>query len=163
MNRILVAYIFVVIFNPFSNLKGQQISTYSYADLDPLLHRVNDTVYLVNFWATWCVPCVKELPSIEKLADKYKNTNLKVLLVSLDMPKEVNSRLKPFILKHQIKSEVILLDDPDFNSWIDRVNKDWSGAIPASLIYSKEMRTFYEKSFDFEELEQIVKPLIHLP
>jgi thiol-disulfide isomerase/thioredoxin len=161
MNRIVAGCILMVIFTSFSNLKGQQISTYSYTELAPLLHRENDTVYLVNFWATWCVPCVKELPSIEKLADKYKNTNLKVLLVSLDMPKEMNSRLKPFLQKHQIKSEVILLDDPDFNSWIDLVNKDWSGAIPASLIYSKNKRTFYEQSFDFEELEQIVKPLIH--
>ena len=100
------------------------------------------------------------MPAIEKLADEYKNSPFKVLLISLDMPKQIDSRLIPFIRKHNIKSEVILLNEPDFNSWIDKVEKNWSGAIPASLIYTKDIREFYEQSFTYDELEGLIAPKI---
>lgn len=143
-----------------SNLLAQDIKTYNFKELSPLLHKETDTIYLVNFWATWCGPCVKEMPAIEKLADEYKNSPFKVLLISLDMPKQIDSRLIPFIRKHNIKSEVILLNEPDFNSWIDKVEKNWSGAIPASLIYTKDIREFYEQSFTYDELEGLIAPKI---
>lgn len=139
---------------------SQNIPVYNFKELEPILHKSNDTVYLVNFWATWCMPCVKELPAIEKVAAAYKNSKFKVLLVSLDMPSQMESRLKPFIKEHHINSDVVLLDDPDFNSWIDQVNESWSGAIPASLIYSNNFREFYEQSFEYDELEQIINQKI---
>lgn len=151
----------LLVLSSTEKLFGQEISVVDFTELEPLLHKKNDTIYLINFWATWCVPCIKELPVIEKLAEKYHSEKFKILLVSLDMPKQLNSRLIPFIQKHQIKSKVVLLNDPDFNRWIDKVDPDWSGAIPASLIYSATHRSFYEQSFEFQELENIVKPLIH--
>lgn len=145
-----------------TNLNGQQkIPIVDFAEFEPQLNLNNDTVYLINFWATWCVPCIKELPAIEKIAERFKNDKFKIILVSLDMPKQLNSRLIPFIEKHQIKSKIVLLNDPDFNQWIDRVDPNWSGAIPASLIYSKSHRSFYEQSFDYPELEDIIKPIIY--
>ena len=111
----------------------------------------------MNFWATWCVPCINELPGFNKVAAKYANTKLKIIMVSLDMPKHLESRLKPAITKYNIKSEVVLLDDPDFNTWINKVDPTWSGGIPATLIYSKKSRSFYEKGFEFEELDKIIQ------
>jgi len=84
-----------------------------------------------------------------------------VLLVSLDFPKNYDSKLKPFIKKYDIKSKVIAFDDTDQNRWIPAINKDWSGALPATLIYSGDKRQFYERSFTQEELEIEIQGFLH--
>lgn len=116
--------------------------------------------YVVNFWATWCAPCVKELPYFEQLNANYSNADVEVILVSLDFPKHIDSKLKPFLKKNALNSEVILLDDIDSNTWIPKVDKNWSGAIPATIIYNKSRRQFYERSFNYEELETELQQFI---
>ncbi|TRW24017.1 TlpA family protein disulfide reductase [Flavobacterium zepuense] len=130
------------------------VNAYEYSGLEYYLKQKNDTTYVVNFWATWCVPCVEELPNFEKINAKYKENKVKVILVSLDMAKMVETKLLPFINQKQIKSQVLLLRDPDADSWIPKVDSTWSGAIPATLIYNKDMRKFYERSFTYDELEK---------
>ncbi|HEU4497382.1 MAG TPA: redoxin domain-containing protein [Flavobacterium sp.] len=136
------------------------VDSYNYSGFENFLKKENDTVYVVNFWATWCQPCVQELPNFEKLEQEHKEDKVKVLLVSIDFPKTAESKLLPFIEKRNLKPEVILLDDPDANSWINKVDSSWSGAIPATLIYTKERRIFYEKSFTFDELERETKKFL---
>ncbi len=116
--------------------------------------------YVINFWATWCAPCVKELPYFETLNTNYSNKNVEVILVSLDFPRQIETKLKPFLKKKALKSEVVVLDDVDANTWIPKVNKDWSGAIPATLIYNKNKKAFYERSFNYQELENELKQFI---
>lgn len=130
------------------------VASYDFSGLEYFLKKENDTTYVVNFWATWCVPCVEELPNFEKVNSIYKDKKVKVLLVSIDFPKMAESKLIPFIKTHNLQSEVVLLNDPDANSWINKVDPSWSGAIPATVIYKKGKRKFYEKSFTFEELEK---------
>ena len=130
-----------------------KIPSLNFKELEPLLNKKNDTTYVVNFWATWCKPCIKELPAFEKINSNYKSQKVKVLLVSLDFPDLLEKQLIPFVEKRQIKSEVILLDDPDANGWIPKISTEWSGAIPATLIYNKAERKFYERSFTYEEIE----------
>jgi thiol-disulfide isomerase/thioredoxin len=130
------------------------VKTYNYNELKPFLEKKDEKIYIVNFWATWCAPCVKELPYFEKIKQDYASKNVEVLLVSLDFPKQVNKKLIPFINKHQIQSEVVLLDDTNEDIWIKAINESWSGAIPATLIYSKKNRKFYEQSFDYKTLER---------
>jgi len=120
----------------------------------------NDSIYVINFWATWCKPCIKELPAFEKIASEYADKKVKVLLVSLDFPDKIEEQVIPFIKKNNIKSEVILLDDADANSWIPKVSPDWSGAIPATVIYKNDRRKFYEQSFTFEALETEIKTFL---
>ncbi len=133
-----------------------------YADMEHLLHQKNDTTYIVNFWATWCGPCVKELPYIEQLHEAYPEGKISVILVSLDFPKQIESKLLPFIEKNKLKSKVVVLTDGAYNSWIDKVHTDWDGAIPVTLVYNAEKRHFTKKEFhNFEELNSIVKPFIN--
>jgi len=73
-------------------------------------------------------------------------------LVSLDFPDKLDSNLIPFIKKNSIQPKVILLDAPNENEWIPKIDESWSGAIPATLIYNKNKRSFYEQSFTREEL-----------
>lgn len=130
------------------------VKAYEWDGLEYFLNQKNDTTYVVNFWATWCVPCVKELPAFEQLSQKYKSQKVKVILVSLDMPKQAETRLLPFIERQKIKSKVLLMRNPDQNTWVPKVNADWSGAIPATVIYNKDKRSFYERSFTLAELEK---------
>ncbi|OYQ36064.1 hypothetical protein CHU92_10295 [Flavobacterium cyanobacteriorum] len=132
--------------------EGVSVKAYNFEQFEYFLTRKNDTTYVVNFWATWCIPCVEELPYFERLSQAHKDDKVKVLLVSLDMPKMVETKLLPFIKEKNMKNEVVLLRDPDANTWISRVDKTWSGAIPATIIYNSDKRKFYEKSFTYEEL-----------
>ncbi len=137
-----------------------RVSVMDFDTFAPRMTKTNDSIYVINFWATWCAPCVREIPVFEQLHAQYKDQKVKVLLVSLDFPDHLESRVIPFIREHQLKSEVILLDDPDANRWIPLVNESWTGAIPATIIYSREFRDFYQKEFKFEELENIILPLL---
>lgn len=134
---------------------------YNFKELEPLLNKEDDKIYVINFWATWCAPCVKELPYFEKLNTEYKSKNVEVILVSLDFPKQYEKKLKPFIQKHKLASKVVALNDTDSNTWIPKVNKDWSGAIPATIIYNKEKRQFYEQSFNYKELQTEVSAFLN--
>ena len=137
------------------------LKIYDYDGLEPLINKTDGKVHVVNFWATWCAPCVKELPYFETLNAKYKDNNVEVLLVSLDFPRNYDSKLKPFIKKHDLQSEVVAFDDVDQNRWIPAINEAWTGALPATIIYKNEKRQFYEQSFTLEELESELKPFLN--
>jgi len=143
--------------------EGKKIRVLNFDQLEPYLNLKNDTVYLVNFWATWCAPCVAELPAIKAVEKKYSDKKFKVLLVSLDMPGQLKTRLIPFVLFNKITSEVVLLDDPNQNRWIDKVDKGWSGEIPFTVIYGKGFRESYTQPFSFKTLDSIVNRKIKLP
>ncbi|WP_296385269.1 TlpA disulfide reductase family protein [Winogradskyella sp.] len=136
------------------------IEIYDYDGLEPLINIKDDKVHVVNFWATWCAPCVKEMPYFEKINENYKDEGVEVLLVSLDFPRNYDSKLKPFIKKNDLKSKVIAFDDTDQNRWIPAINKDWSGALPATIIYNSDKRQFYERSFTQKELETELKQFL---
>ena len=143
-----------------SQVASVGIPSVDFEGFAPLLHQNDGTTYVVNFWATWCAPCVKELPHFERLNEAYASQNVKVVLVSLDFPKKLDSQLIPFVKKRNLQSEVIHLNDPRQNEWIPKVSKEWSGAIPATVIYNAERRAFYERSFTYIELENELKPFL---
>lgn len=120
----------------------------------------NDTLYVVNFWATWCKPCVKELPAFELVGSTYKESKVKVVLVSLDFPEHLAKGVIPFISDHELKNEVVILDDPDANTWIPLVSKEWSGAIPATVLVKNASKHFYEQSFTYESLVKEINDLL---
>lgn len=130
------------------------LEIYDFNGVKQFLEKKDGKTYVVNFWATWCAPCVKELPYFEKLNVEYANKQVEVILISLDFPHIYEAKLKPFIKNRGIKSKVVVLDDPDMNTWIPKVSEYWSGGIPATLIYNNDIRKFYEQSFNYEELEE---------
>lgn len=122
----------------------------------------SDTTYIINFWATWCKPCVEEMPYFEQLSQTYQNQKVKVILVSCDFKKELDSRVIPFVKNKKLTSQVVLISETDPNTWIERVDSKFTGAIPATLIINgkKDFRYFKEGETTFKELDSIVKPII---
>lgn len=141
--------------------ESADLEVYDFEGLKPFLNQQDDKVHVVNFWATWCAPCIKELPYFEAINKTYKDKGVEVLLVSLDFPRQYETKLKPFLNERQLTSKVICFDDTDQNTWIPAIDKEWSGAIPATLIYKGGKRKFYEGSFTEEELQVELKEFIN--
>ncbi|MFB9057010.1 TlpA family protein disulfide reductase [Mariniflexile ostreae] len=153
--------------NPSVVVKENQIEhdvsldVYDFGQLEKLWTTKDGNIYIINFWATWCAPCIKELPHFEKISELYSEKNVRVILVSLDLPHVYDSKLKPFMVAHQIKSKVIVLDDADMETWVPKVDKAWSGSIPATLIFNNEKRQFYEKIFTYEALDKALQQFLN--
>ncbi|PQJ22899.1 TlpA disulfide reductase family protein [Tenacibaculum sp. SG-28] len=143
------------------NTKEIEVVTLDYKALKPYLSRKDDKTYVVNFWATWCVPCVKELPAFEKLYANYKDNNVEVLLVSLDFPKQVEESLIPFMRKHNLQATVLHFVDNDEQFWIKDIAESWTGSIPATLIYNTKERKFFEHTFNYEELQKELQTFLN--
>jgi thiol-disulfide isomerase/thioredoxin len=123
--------------------------------LDHLFQRLQsgkDTAYIVNFWATWCLPCIEELPHFEKLADQLSTEKLKVLLVSVDYRSQYETTVKSFVRNKGFKNEVFLLNETDPQEYINRIDPSWSGAIPATIFFYQGRRKFFEGEFTYDEL-----------
>ena len=168
MRSLLLLIGFYLCLSPFNVNKAEDIKTINdniptlnYEELKPWLNKTDDKIYVVNFWATWCAPCVKELPYFENINKDYKDKNVEVILVSLDFPNMKESRLIPYVKNKNIQSKVLHLDDVNEQFWISDIDKNWSGAIPATLIYNKDNRKFYEKSFTQEELETEIRTFLN--
>lgn len=129
--------------------------------IDQLTKRIQnpDTLYVVNFWATWCKPCVEELPGFDSLLTETSTTKIKILLVNIDFKEELDKKVKPFLLKHGTKAECILLDEVNGNDFIDKISPSWSGAIPATLFKKGAQSRFSEKKLRLKELREFIAVL----
>lgn len=152
-------YILLVAFS-LTELNGQErtVPMMDFAGLKPYLDAKSDTVYVINFWATWCGPCRRELPGLEKIHQDFSGQKVKVLLVSLDFPNQ-HKNLQQFLVSNKITAPVILLNDPDANAWIDKVDPSWSGALPATLIYKGKDRLFFEKELTYRDVNNSIVSL----
>ncbi len=153
-------FLFIMIFFgiPFITF-SQQVDLVTIDRLNDRIKKGTDTTYLINFWATWCAPCMKELPYFEKLAQQFKTEKLKVLLISVDFKAQLTSSLMPFVKRKKLKNEVLLLDEKDQQEFIDRIDTSWSGSIPATLFIKNNNRKFLEKELTYDELVKEYKSL----
>ena len=140
---------------------GQDITEIDGDGIAVLSRNSNDTTYVINFWATWCSPCVKEIDFFEEVHTSFEDSKVKVILVSLDFPNQVEQRLIPFLEAREITAQVMLMTDLNYNSWIERVDKSWSGAIPATLIFNRERRVFLEQELTRDELFNNVNQILN--
>lgn len=137
-------------------VQAQAIEIIKYPKLFKLIEASSDKHKVIHFWATWCGPCVRELSQFSDLYEKYNNQNLELSLISFDFVESLETKLKPFVKKKNIRAQVYLLDETDYNAFIDQVDASWSGAIPATLLIAKgnTKREFIEKEFTDSELEK---------
>lgn len=135
---------------------AQKASVVKFDVLQKLIESRNKEIKVINFWATWCAPCVKELPLFEALNAASPN-GVEVTLVNLDFADKID-KVNSFLARKNMKSTVLLLDEVDYNKWIDKVDKSWSGAMPATLIVNSSTgkRRFIERELAEGELEKLI-------
>lgn len=131
---------------------SQNVKLLNINQLNERIKNGKDSTYVVNFWATWCAPCIKELPHFEKLGAEHKSEKLAVLLVSLDFKSKLESNVVPFVKRKNLKNEVFLLNESSPQEFIDRIDPSWSGSIPATLFIKNDKRKFVESEFTYEQL-----------
>lgn len=135
------------------NLMAQSVRTVNFEEIETRLKSNSDTTFVINFWATWCKPCVEEMPDFQRLSSETKLQKIKFIFVSLDFVNELD-KVKEFIKNKEIKEETLLLKTPDQNSWIDKISKTWLGSIPATLLINNSLmkQKFIEKQLDYQQL-----------
>ena len=146
---LLMASLFVMV----GTARSQSIAKWKITDVEKYIAAGNGDVLVINFWATFCKPCVAEIPSFIQTVDKYKSRNVKLLLVSLDLPSFYPAKIDAFVKKKNIKTNVTWLDETNADYFCPKVDAKWSGSIPATLIVNT--KTGYRKFFE-EEIEAVV-------
>lgn len=140
---------------------AQTIPTWQLKDLQSAIANAKQPT-IFNFWATFCKPCIAELPHFQALTDQYKNEGVNLIMVSLDVkeafPKTVNS----FVKRLKLTSPVVFLDESNADLFCPVVDSSWSGAIPASLFVNPQTgyRKFYEEELSKEKLEVEIKRML---
>jgi len=154
-------FILVVIFSltyGLATLQAQEIEKIGIPELEKILASPEDELHVVNFWATWCPPCVTELPHFEKLSKEYKDKGVKFILISLDFPSQIESRLIPFLKTNKITADVKVMTNLDYNSWIEKVDAGWQGNIPVTLFFNNagKIKYFYPSEVTEQELKDLI-------
>ena len=150
-------WLLIIFLFSHSYLSAQKIELINFDDLKSKVSISNDTLYVLNFWATWCKPCIMELPFFEKCDSEYQNKKVKILLINLDFNSQVKTVAEPFIRKKNIRSKVIHITETNYDLWINKVDSSWSGAIPATIMYKNGSKVFFkEGSMTEAELKKVL-------
>ena len=138
-------------------LYAQKIPAYT---ADKLMARVSnkDTTYIINFWASWCGPCVAELPQFTTLQTHYAKQKVKVILVSLDFPDSYPEKLVAYVAKKKIRPEVVWFNETNANDFIPKIDNAWSGSLPGTMIVNgrTDYKLFLERPVKADEIKEIV-------
>jgi thiol-disulfide isomerase/thioredoxin len=148
----------ILFFLGVSFAKGQNAEIVKLGRLQKILTQKSENIQVINFWATWCGPCVKELPLFEKF-NNAKPANVKITLVSMDLDLDPNpEKVYKFIERKKILSEVLILNEKNPNDWIDKIEKQWTGALPATIVINQKTgkRKFVEKELHEGDLEKLI-------
>ncbi len=148
-----------------SGLLAQEVEVVRFPDLQQMIEAEGTDIRVINFWATWCKPCIEEIGYFEEVNKNYPRDEVRVLLVSLDFAEELETKVKRFVAKKGLKAEVVLLDETDYNAFIDQISPEWSGAIPATLLVNAATgkKAFFEKQFKEGELQQTLASFMKEP
>jgi len=119
------------------------------------------TPLIVNFWATFCLPCIEEIPYFQTLVKKYEKDSVKLLLVSLDL-KDDYAKVGPFAKKRKFTAPITWLDESNADYFCPKVDSSWSGSIPASLFINNKTgyRKFYEEQIPEQKLEKEIMAIL---
>jgi thiol-disulfide isomerase/thioredoxin len=135
---------------------SQEVKTVSFDELMKILNDHNGSTKVVNFWATWCKPCVDELPYFVQAADKMKNENFEFIFVSVDFL-SVHASVVEKAKQIGLKGTLLHLNAPG-NEWIDQVDSTWSGAIPYTILIlpNRKRSTHYDQFDNYEALKSFL-------
>ena len=144
---------------------SQAIPKWKITDVQKYMADGKDEILVINFWATFCKPCVAEIPSFIKIVDKYKDRNVKLQLVSLDLPSFYPGKIATFVKKNNFKTNIAWLDETNADYFCPKIDSKWSGSIPATLIINTKTgyKKFFEEEIDAAVFEKTIIEAIETP
>jgi thiol-disulfide isomerase/thioredoxin len=127
-----------------------------------LLAKEQGNVLVVNFWATWCIPCIREFPDLSKLQEKHSERGLKVIAVSMDDPELLDTKVKRFIQEHRPGFVTYLQTEADPDTFASVVDPGWSGVVPTTYVIDRtgKVRKSMVGRRSYEEFEAAITPLL---
>jgi thiol-disulfide isomerase/thioredoxin len=150
-------YLLTIFIQPqYTQYDKIEINEIGIDELSEIINDRNDKVLLLNIWATWCVPCKEEFPGLIKISNQYKD-KIDVVGISIDYPDELESKIYPFVNEVQLSFTNYVNGEKDAEKFINFLNGEWSGAIPATFIYDingNQVESFIGKK-SFEEFEEV--------
>jgi thiol-disulfide isomerase/thioredoxin len=155
--------VFIIAFFCFAlAAAAQNIPKLKMADVVKNFEQKNDSIYIINFWATFCKPCVAEIPNFIKISNKYKKDKVKLMLVSLDLPSFYPKRIAAFATKNNFATNIAWLEETDADYFCPMIDKSWGGSIPATIIVNTKTgyKKFFEKELSAVEFEKELKKAI---
>jgi|SRR5687768_13352717 len=143
-----------------ATISAQEIPKWKIQQLENYIRNTNKPL-IINFWASFCKPCIEEIPYFQSLAKKYEKEGVQLLLVSLDL-QEAYPKIKDFAAKHKFTSSIVYLNETNADIFCPKIDEKWSGALPASLFVNNKTgyRKFFEEQIPEKKLEQEFKALI---
>lgn len=161
MKKILFSSILLLGIVSFS-FAQHNIPRWKITDVEKYMNSGKDEVLVINFWATFCKPCVAEIPSFIEITDKYEDQNVKLLLISLDLPSFYPKKIAAFAQKNNWKADIVWLDETNADYFCPKIDPKWSGSIPSTLIINPKTgyRKFFEEEIEKDVFEKAVKEAI---
>jgi thiol-disulfide isomerase/thioredoxin len=120
------------------------------------------TPLIVNFWATFCVPCIQEMPFFQEMAQQYKSQNVFLVFVSLDLKDAYPVKVNAMAKKLQLSYPVVWLNETNADYFCPKIDTTWSGGMPSSLFVNNATgyHKFFEDQLSKEKLENVIKEMI---
>ncbi len=161
MKQINKIILFVFAFS-LTSANAQEIKKWKLQDLEAAIKN-SDKPTIINFWATFCKPCIEELPYFQETAKRYNSAGVQLILVSLDLPQAYPKKISAFAIKNKIKAPIAFLDETNADLFCPKVDQNWSGAIPASLFVNNKTgyRKFFEDQLSKEQVEKEIISMLH--
>ena len=158
--HLLIVFVFFVSCN--EKTSSQTIEKWKIEELEEFIAK-SDTPTIVNFWVTYCIPCLKEIPYFEETVKKYKNKGVKLLLVSLDFKEAFPEKVSNFVDKRKFASQVVWLDETNADYFCPKIDSTWSGVMPATLFINnkKATRSFFEEEMSKDKFEEELKKIFN--
>lgn len=156
--KLLIVFVF---FFSCRQVSSQDIPKWKIEDLQDYITK-SDTPVVVNFWATYCVPCIKEIPYFQEVIKKYEDSGVKLLLVSLDFKESYPDKISSFADKRKFDSPIVWLDETNADYFCPKIDSDWSGVMPATLFINNKNghRSFFEEEMPREKFEDEIKKIL---
>jgi thiol-disulfide isomerase/thioredoxin len=135
------------------------------SDVKEIVASHEGEVVLLNFWATWCPPCVREFPELVEVEKEYRGRGVAVISVSIDFPEKLEKELLPFLEEHQPDFEVYLKKDGDVTVFTRTIDPEWKGTLPATFFYDRQGRSSVKRYSEMTrpEMERILNALLDEP
>jgi thiol-disulfide isomerase/thioredoxin len=161
MNRMRKLFFLTLILVCAHLAQAQTIKSWKLEDLQTAIATA-DKPTIFNFWATFCKPCIEEIPYFQQLVKQYDSAGVRLVLVNLDAKALYPAKIKAFAQKRKFTAPIFFLDETDADKFCPAVDEKWSGAIPASLFVNnaKGYRAFFEEQLSRKELEQQIKNML---